>query len=103
MSYTDVLCTTLLFHVLDFKALFIPKQGQTTKKFHQQTGRSHGHVPEDLQECACEPFLTTYLLLSHFNYKTQKSQTLMTLNQQDEEISKWNTILISYAAQVQEQ
>jgi len=28
MSYTNVLCTTLLFRVLDFKALFIPKQGQ---------------------------------------------------------------------------
>jgi hypothetical protein len=29
--------------------------------------------------------------------------TLMTLNQQVKEISKWNTPLISYAAQVQEQ
>jgi hypothetical protein len=34
---------------------------------------------------------------------TQKTQDSDDLNQQAKEISKWNTILISYAAQVQEQ
>jgi hypothetical protein len=82
----------------------------TIKSFINETGSSQRHVQKGLQVSVHQPLwylptpcLLLHLLLQLWRLQETQKRTLMTLNQQTKEISKWNTPLITRTAQLYKQ
>ena len=80
-----------------------------TRIFISETGRYRGHAQKGLQEClnisGCIswPSLLLHQLLQLWMHHKTQNRTLMMLNQQMKEISKWNIPLTRCTVQVYEQ
>jgi hypothetical protein len=74
----------------------------TRKSLMNEMGRSHGQVQKSLRECLYINLCVIPYSINFFNCEdfTKQKRTLLTLNQQMKELSKWNNPLISHAAKI---